>query len=763
MPETKLPETRLTDESTTLTLPIQGMTCAACQTHVERALRETSGVEDATVNLMTHTARVVFNPRVTAPASLVAAVQDAGYEAELPRPPAANGSLAHPQAHEHVHDVSPDEERSLKLRAGFLLAAAVVCMVLSMPQNVDFMGLAQSLRLSMLGLSAVGMWWAGGGVYRRAWRAALHRSTNMNTLVALGTTAAFLYSVAATFFPQAFLRHGLEPNVYYESVLWILGFLLLGQWLEARTKRRTLTAVESFAKLQPRIVRIRSRSVESRSDATEEVEVPLGAVLPGDIVLVRPGERIAVDGIVLSGLSTADESLLTGESAPVPKSPGSELIGGSLNYEGALEYRATSVGSQGVLGQMLRLIDEAQSSRAPMQQLADRVSSIFVPVVLALALISFAAWIGFGGGASRAFAVTVTVLVIACPCALGLAIPAALTTAVGRGAQLGILFKGGEAVERLASVDCVVFDKTGTLTQGRPEIVALDAEGDPDSLLRLAASLEEKSEHPLARAVAAKAKDSGVVLAAVPDSVSYPGKGITGTVEGHAVAVGNAALLKDLGISLAGSLPPEQSGASRLYVAVDGRYCGFLEARDQLRATARQAVERLRASGFTIAILTGDSFAAARPIAEELGISRVFASLSPAQKLEAIRELQSGGKRVAMVGDGVNDAAALVQADAGIAIGSGTDIAQDAGNAILLGGEPLTVVAALGLARQARRVMRQNLGWALGYNVLGIPIAAGALFPFFGILLSPAIASAAMAFSSISVLLNSLRLKGFRT
>ena len=752
-----MPTLEQSDTRTTLTLPIVGMTCAACQTHVERALRDTSGVEDATVSLMTHTARVVFNPQIAAPESLVSAVHDAGYEAHVPAQSpggeAAGQSAGHP-AHEHV--AVAKEERSLKLRTCFALIAAVACMALSMVP----MGLPpQPLRLIMLGLSLAGMFWAGGVIYRRAWKAALHRSTNMNTLVALGTMAAFFYSAAATFFPQAFLRHGLKPSVYYESVLWILGFLLLGQWLEARTKRRTLSAVESFAKLQPQVVRIRGRNHES--PGSSEVEIPLASVVAGDIVLVRPGERIPVDGVVLLGASTVDESLLTGESAPVPKSAGSHLIGGALNYDGALEYRATSVGQESVLGQMLRLLDQAQSSRAPMQELADRVSSVFVPTVLGLALLSFLIWIGFGGGASRAFAVAVTVLVIACPCAMGLAIPAALTTAVGRGAQLGVLFKGGEAVERLAKINAVVFDKTGTLTQGKPEIVAVHTEDDPDGFIRIAASLEQHSEHPLAHAVVARARLAGLALVSIPDLTNFPGKGITGTVEGHTVAVGNAAHLSGLGIALPASAAARQSGATLLYVAIDGNYRGSLEARDSLRPSAKQAVESLRKSGFAVAMLTGDSSAAAQPVADELGISRVYAEVSPAGKLEAIRELQSSGYRVAMVGDGVNDAAALAQADAGIAVGSGTDIAREAGDAILLGGEPQSVVTALALARQARRIMRQNLAWALAYNVLGIPIAAGALFPFLGVLLSPAIASAAMAFSSISVLLNSLRLKRF--
>ncbi len=529
-------------ERTTLSLPITGMTCAACQSHVERALRGASGVEDATVNLMTHTARVVFDPRITAPEALAAVVHEAGYEAQVPAKGAPAQQSGNPA---HEHSPGSKEERSLKLRTGFALIAAAGCMALSMvPTDIP----GQSLRLIMFGLSLIGIFWAGGTIYRRAWKAALHRSTNMSTLVALGTMSAFLYSVAATFFPRSFLRHGLQPNVYYEAVLWILGFLLLGQWLEARTKRRTLSAVESFAKLQPQIVRIRSQNPDGPDSSAAAIEVPLASVTAGDIVLVRPGERIPVDGIVLSGASTADESLLTGESAPVAKTPGSRLIGGSLNYDGALEYRATSLGQESILGQMLRLLEQAQSSRAPMQELADRVSSVFVPAVLGLALLSFLLWIGLGGGATRAFAVAVTVLVIACPCAMGLAIPAALTTAVGRGAQLGILFKGGEAVERLAKIDAVVFDKTGTLTQGKSEIVAVLTEDDPSSLIRTAASLEQSSEHPLARSVVARAKLAGLSLVSISDLTNFPGKGVTGTVEGLAVAVGNAALLNDLGI-----------------------------------------------------------------------------------------------------------------------------------------------------------------------------------------------------------------------
>jgi len=732
----------------TVTLPVMGMSCAACQSHVERALRGTPGVEEASVNLLTNSARVRFNPGVVTLNNLITSVREAGYDAALPSEAGAAG------------EDQPSEEGALRAKAVFTLIGGVVLLALANAQRwlapvapVLFRVTSRDLEWTMLAITLPGMIWGGGIVYRQAWTAAIHRSTNMNTLVALGTGAAFAYSLAATLMPGAFIRHGLNPDVYYDAVLLILGFLLLGRWLDARAKRRTLDALHEFMKLQPQSARVRR--------AGREMEVPLAQVVEGDVVVLRPGQRVPVDGLVLSGVSSIDESLITGESVPVTRRAGDRVIGGSLNFEGALEYRATSVGADSVLGQMMRLVQEAQGSRAPMQQLADRVSAVFVPTVLGLALVTFALWVGLGGGAGRAFAVSVAVLVIACPCAMGLAVPAALTVAIGRGAQLGVLFKGGESLERVARVDTVIFDKTGTLTEGRPEVAAVHAaEGfRDDDVLALAAALEQRSEHPLARAILSTAEQRGVRVPAAEGVRAVPGKGISGSVGGRLVAAGNAALIQELGLRA-----PEQSGipgTTQMFVARDGVLAGTIEARDTLRTTAAESIAALRQMGIRTAMLTGDTRATAEAMARDAGIDEVWAGLLPEQKLEKIRELQGSGRRVAMAGDGINDAAAISQADAGLAMGTGADLAREAGDAILLHGEPRQIVDAVLLARRALRTMRQNLGWAFGYNLLGIPIAAGALYPAFGILLSPAIASAAMALSSVSVLANSLRLRRF--
>jgi P-type Cu+ transporter len=744
-----------------ITLGVQGMTCAACQAHVERALRETAGVSSASVNLMTHSARVVYEPAVTRLESLFDAVREAGYDVSLA------------SAGDSKEDHSK-QERMLKLRAFAAIAAGAIVMLLSMPVAMHghpgvvdgaimqwipwlYHVPASALNYTMLVITLAGMAWAGGAIYERAWQAARHGATNMNTLVALGTGAAFVYSVAATIFPGFFLAHNLSADVYYDSVLLILGFLLLGNWLDARAKRRTLDALHGFAELQPQTAHV------LRDGA--EIEVSVSDLTPGEVVIVRPGERIPVDGIVIAGTSSVDESLITGESLPVARGVGDQLIGGALNYDGVLEYRATSIGADSVLGQMLRLMEEAQSSKAPMQQLADRVSAVFVPAVLALAVLTFLIWTvaAHSGGPGRAFAIAVAVLVIACPCAMGLAVPAALTVSIGRAAQLGILFKGGESVERLARVNTVILDKTGTLTEGKPQIIAVRADNmEQTALVSLAASLERRSEHPLAHAVVEYASRQGIAINDASDVRAIPGKGLTGTVQGSAVAAGNRALMLELGISIPEHATP-RAGETLLCVAVNGRYAGLLTATDAVRPGAAEAVSRLKSMGMQVAMLTGDHQAAADQVAREMAIDRTYAELLPEAKLAKIRELQREGRKVAMVGDGINDAAALAQADAGLAIGTGADLARDAGDAILLRGEPAQIVAALALARRTLRVMRQNLGWALGYNVVGIPIAAGALYPATGLLLNPAVAAAAMALSSISVLANSLRLKRFRS
>jgi Cu+-exporting ATPase len=572
----------------------------------------------------------------------------------------------------------------------------------------------------------------------------------MNTLVGLGTGVAFAYSAYATIWPAP------GRQVYFDAVLLILGFLLLGKSLENRAKRRALAALDSLSRLRPVTARRIRNSVEAI--------VPLAEIQIGDSVLVLPGERFPVDAEILEGRTTVDESMLTGEPTPLPREQGGRVLAGSLNYDGAVVCRAQSLGEATVLAQITRMVEQAQSSRAPMERLADRASSIFVPVVLGLAVLTFAVWLVAAHSLPLALANTVAVLVIACPCAMGLAVPAALTVAVGRGAQLGVLFKGGEALERLAHLDVIVLDKTGTLTVGRPVLTAVHplaglAEND---LLCMAAAAEERSNHPLAHALVDSARARGLTWLPAEELHILPGRGLTARVRGHDYMLGNEEQFHEFFIALPDGIPPPEPGVTRIWVAQDSVLAGYIDARDALRADAAAAIAALRQAGLRVLMLTGDSATAAESIAKQAGIAEVEAGVDPAGKLARIQALQQSGLRVAMVGDGINDAAALAQADAGIAMGSGADLAQEAGDVLLLRAQPSAIPAALELARQTLRVMRQNLAWAVGYNLLGIPLAAGLLYPAFHILLTPWLAAAAMALSSVCVLANSLRLRGWQ-
>ncbi|MGB8846837.1 MAG: heavy metal translocating P-type ATPase [Terracidiphilus sp.] len=737
-----------------LTLPVLGMTCASCQHHVEEALRATAGVESARVDLMAHRASVVFDPALAAPQQLVDAIRGAGYDAVLPR--GGDGGA-------RVEDASAGAET----KAWVTLGAGAAAMLLAMPLKTE-MGAgdaflarvfpwlyaipAPALRWFLLALTAAVVAWAGRGIYWSAWSALRHRTTNMNTLVSLGTGVAFAYSTYATVWPAP------GRAVYFDAVLLIVGFLLLGKALEARAKRRALAALDSLSRLRPATAR---RLV----DGVQTV-VPLEEVRPGDSVVVLPGERFPVDATILEGRTSVDESMLTGEATPLERTVGGRVLAGSLNYDGAVVCRAKSLGEETMLAQIARMVDQAQSSRAPMERLADAASAIFVPVVLGLAVVTFVAWLVAAHSLPLALANTAAVLVIACPCAMGLAVPAALTVAVGRGAQLGVLFKGGEAMERLAHVNAIVLDKTGTLTVGKPVIEKLNVlEGAKESereLLRMAAAAEERSNHPLAHAILDAAHGRGLEWRPAEDVQIFPGRGLSARVEGHECLLGNEALFREVLIKLPVDVAAPVPGVTRLWMAVDGAAAAYFDARDALRPDADAAVAALRGAGLRVLMLTGDSTAAAAPIAEQAGITEVEAGLDPAGKLARIRELQKSGLRVAMVGDGINDAAALATADAGIAMGSGTDLAQEAGDVLLLRAQPAAIPAALELARQTVRVMHQNLGWAVGYNMVGIPLAAGALYPAFHILLTPWLAAAAMALSSVCVLGNSLRLRGWQ-
>jgi Cu+-exporting ATPase len=727
------------------------MTCASCQHHVEEALRATAGVESARVDLMAHRASVVFDPAQTQPKQLVEAIRAAGYDAVLPRADATKSSSDSPAT-------------GAELKAIATLISGAAAMVLAMPLSADMGALddalmravpwifalpANLLRWFLLALTAGMMVWAGRGIYLSALRGLRHGSTNMNTLVSLGTGVAFAYSAYATIWPA------MGRQVYFDAVLLIIGFLLLGKALEGRAKRRALEALDSLSRLRPATAR-RVRG------GVQEI-VPLEEIQLGEMVVVLPGERIPVDATIVEGRTTVDESMLTGESTPLVRSVGGRVLAGALNYEGAVTCRAESLGEATMLAQITRMVEQAQGSRAPMERLADQASKIFVPVVLVLAVLTFVVWLAATHSLERSLAATVAVLVVACPCAMGLAVPAALTVAVGRGAQLGVLFKGGEALERLAHLDAIVLDKTGTLTVGRPVLsgvyaVAGQAE---DDLLRIAAAAEERSNHPLAHAVVDEARARGVEWEAAEKVTVLPGRGLSAKVEGHDCLLGNEALFKEFCIALPREVAPPEPGVTRLWMVLDHVPSGYIDARDALRADADEAVSALRRLGLRVMMLTGDTAEAAAPIAQQAGITEIEAGLDPAGKLARIRALQASGLRVAMVGDGINDAAALAQADAGISMGTGADLAQETGDVLLLRAQPSAIPAALELARATLGVMRQNLIWAAGYNLLGIPLAAGAFYPSFHILLSPWVAAAAMALSSVSVLGNSLRLRGW--
>jgi Cu+-exporting ATPase len=653
--------------------------------------------------------------------------------------------------------VAQDAERSadirdLRRKFGVSLVAALAAMALSMPEmlGVD----PAEARWILLAVTLPVVLWAGRHFHTRAWAAFRHHSADMNTLISLGTGSAFIFSVVMTVAAPWVATRGIEPHVYFEAVVWIIALVLLGNLLEARAKGRTSEAVRRLIGLRPATARV------ERSGA--EVELPLEEVRVGDVLIVRPGERIPTDGEVIEGRSYVDESMLTGEPEPVEKRPGSSVVGATLNRNGAIRARATRVGGDTVLAHIVGLVRSAQGSKAPIQKLADRVSAVFVPVVISIAIATFVLWYVFGPQPAylHALVSAVTVLIIACPCAMGLAVPTAVMVATGHGAELGVLIRGGEALQRAASVDTVVLDKTGTITEGRPTVQSAELD---DEAYRLAASLERLSEHPLAGAVINAARGRGLPLEDPRAFEALPGKGAAGTVADRAVLVGNRVLMSERGVDTtrleerAAALAAE--GATPVFVAVDGQPAGIIAVADAVKPTSAAAIRRLARMRLDVLMLTGDDARTASAVGRAVGIERIVAEVPPDRKLDEVRRLQREGRVVAMVGDGLNDAPALAQADVGIAIGTGTDIAVETASVTLMRGDLAGVPDGLALARRTMRVIRQNLFWAFVYNVIGIPIAAGALYLVGGPLLTPALAAGAMAVSSVSVVTNSLRLR----
>ncbi|HET8770126.1 MAG TPA: heavy metal translocating P-type ATPase [Gemmatimonadaceae bacterium] len=749
----------MTDTSAVVTrIPVTGMTCAACQSRVQRTLQKHPGVADASVNLMMGNATVTYDPSAVSPPDLVEAIRKTGYGAELPR------------AERSVFEEQEARDRATAEEFGQLRTKAIVSGVVGAIAMLTMPVMSHGVGMWVLLLATLSvMLWAGRHFYTRAWSAFRHHSADMNTLVAVGTGAAFVYSVIATIAPGFFMARGVPADVYYEAVIIIIALILTGNAFEARAKRNTAVALRALVKLQPKSARVVRGGAES--------DVPVEQVMSGDIVVVRPGERVPVDGTVTTGESAIDESMLTGESLPVAKKPGDRVIGGTINRTGAFRLEATTLGADSVLAQIVKLMRDAQGSRAPIQRLADQISGVFVPVVMSIAIATFATWfiVADAAPAVRGFAAAVTVLIIACPCAMGLAVPTAVMVSTGKGAELGVLIKGGEALQRAGDIRTVVLDKTGTVTEGRPSVTdvilpadearADDAPADGE-LIRLVASVEKSSEHPLADAIVQHATARGLSLSDAESFDAVTGRGATGVVDGVAVAVGNAALMADYAIDTAPLAADAErlagEGKTPMYVAANGQLAGLIAVADPIKATSRAAIARMHAMGLEVVMLTGDNQRTADAIAREAGIDRVVAGVMPDGKVAEIKRLQAEGKVVAMVGDGINDAPALAQADVGMAIGTGTDIAVEAADVVLMRGDLGSAAQAVELSRLTMRTMKQNLFWAFIYNVIGIPVAAGVLYPAFGLLLSPVIASAAMAFSSVSVVGNSLRLRRAR-
>jgi P-type Cu+ transporter len=739
--------------------PVGGMTCASCVARVEEALSSVPGVISASVNLASEKATVEYLEG-TEPVDMRRAVKDAGYELG-------------PEA-QALEDVTTAAQREIRgLRNRFIVAAILAASIMALGFIPSFVGQPYLL----WALATPVQFWAGLRFYRGAWGALKHKTSDMNTLIAVGTSVAYFYSLIAVIFPSLFATGVLEPHLYFDTSAMIITLILLGRFLEARAKGQTSEAIKKLIGMQPKTALV-IREGEQR-------EIPVDDVRVGDLILVRPGERIPVDGIVREGYSSVDESMITGESIPVEKKVGAEVIGATINKTGSFQFEATKVGKDTMLAHIVRMVEEAQGSKAPIQRLADVIASYFVPAVIGIAIVTFIVWYFVGPAPSLTFAFLnlVAVLVIACPCALGLATPTAIMVGTGKGAEHGILIRNGEALERAHQIKTVLLDKTGTLTRGEPVVTDVVAApfSSPEELLRLAASAEHSSEHPLGEAVVKAALEKKLELSPSSDFNAIPGQGVEALVEGKKLFLGNLKLMEDQGFALNGlgqkTTDLLKEGKTVMFLGWDNQIAGIIALADTLKPGAREALQALHKMGIETAMLTGDNRRTAEAIARQAGIDRVLAEVLPERKAGEVKKLQEDGKVVAMVGDGINDAPALAQADIGIAIGTGTDVAMETGDITLISGDLMGVVTAISLSKRTMRIIKQNLFWAFAYNTALIPVAAGVLYLAFGktgvpsglhfILgeygfLNPILAAAAMAASSITVVSNSLRLRRFK-